>query len=164
MSACRGARAGHGPGEEAERWAKAHDLAEGIDFVGHAPYWSLIRRLAASVDVLVHPALEESFSMAAAEAMALGIPVVAGRRSGGIADTVGPSAGRLVDVRSADEVAAAMLNLTNPTSFESASSAARLAARDRFRMEVILPQYERLYRTAADQSASTSATAGRHRE
>ncbi len=40
--------------------------------------------LAESVDVLVHPSLEESQCMAVIEAMAMGLPVIAGKFSGAI--------------------------------------------------------------------------------
>ena len=76
--------AGHGAGEPGERWARERGRSKGIEFVGQVGHGELLDRLAAEVDVLVHPALEEAQPMALIEAMALGIPVIAGRRSGGV--------------------------------------------------------------------------------
>jgi glycosyltransferase involved in cell wall biosynthesis len=75
--------AAFGPGEEAERWATAKGLTEGVHFHGRLPHRQVVERLA-SMDVLLHPSLEESFGVVIAEAMALGLPVVAGRRSGAV--------------------------------------------------------------------------------
>src|SRR5699024_4497856 len=54
---------GHGPGGAAEQWAKSHSLQDGVSFIGPIPYEALMRTVASEVDILVHPALEESFSM-----------------------------------------------------------------------------------------------------
>ena len=103
---------GHGPGEEAERWAKAHGLAAGIEFAGEHPYSSLMDRLSREVDVLVHPSLEEAQGMVLIEAMALGIPTIAGEASGGTRWTLDEGrAGILVDVSDPGAVARAMVGL-----------------------------------------------------
>lgn len=103
---------GHGVGEPGERWARERGWAKGIEFVGQIGHGELLDRLATEVDVLVHPALEEAQPMALIEAMALGIPVIAGRRSGGVPWTLDEGrAGVLVDVTKPAEIAQAMLGL-----------------------------------------------------
>lgn len=104
--------AGHGVGEPGELWARERGWSKGVEFVGQVGHGELLDRLCAEVDVLVHPALEEAQPMALIEAMALGIPVIAGRRSGGVPWTLDDGrAGILVDVSSPAEIAQAMLEL-----------------------------------------------------
>jgi L-malate glycosyltransferase len=75
----------YGPHEFAQRWAMQRQLDRGVDFVGSLSYSELIRRIGSEVDLLVHPAREESFGMPVAEAMALGVPVVAAGGCRGVA-------------------------------------------------------------------------------
>ena len=72
----------YGVAESAERWAQANDLVEGIEFAGILPHREMINRLVSEVDVLIHPSREESFSMAIAESMVLGIPAIGGHNAG----------------------------------------------------------------------------------
>ncbi|HEU4556596.1 MAG TPA: glycosyltransferase family 4 protein, partial [Longimicrobium sp.] len=138
---------GFGPGEPAEAWARTWGIAAGVEFVGAVPHPELLRRLAAGADVLVHPAVEESFSMAVAEAMALGIPVIGGTRSGGVPATLdGGRAGRLADVRSPSALAGAMLELATQAEERNAiATAGRLSARARFSLDGVVAEYERIY-------------------
>jgi glycosyltransferase involved in cell wall biosynthesis len=143
---------GHGPGEEAERWAKAHGLAAGIEFAGVQPYSSLIDRLARDVDVFVHPSLEDAQSMVLIEAMALGIPTIAGVASGGTPWTLDEGrAGVLVDVNDPSAVARAMLGLAD--SAEERESWGRrgleLATR-RYHIRHVADAYERIYAELLD--------------
>ena len=93
-------------GGPAEAWAQQNGLTAGVEFAGLAPNESLLQRLAQEADVLLHPALEESFCMAVAEAMALGLPVVGGKHSGAVPALLEYGrAGELVDVRSPREIA-----------------------------------------------------------
>lgn len=103
---------GHGAGEEAEKWAVERGWEKGIEFHGQVAHSALLERLSTEVDVLVHPALEEAQPMALIEAMALGIPVIAGRYSGGVPWTLDDGkAGLLIDVTKSDEMAQAMLHM-----------------------------------------------------
>lgn len=72
-----------GPGEEAEQYAHAHGLADGLKFVGPVSYEKALAEIA-NAKLLLHPALEESFGMTILEAMRAGTPVVAGRKSGNV--------------------------------------------------------------------------------
>jgi glycosyltransferase involved in cell wall biosynthesis len=136
---------GHGVGEQAQRWAEKHRVTQSVVFHGRTPYDHLIQQLKSSVDVLVHPALEESFSMAVAEAMALGIPVIGGDHSGAVPDTLGGS-GLLVDVRSPNQIAIAMITLAKDgTLRDKLSRAGNLLAQNKYSLSVVADSYETLY-------------------
>lgn len=100
-----------GPGERAEKWARSVGFENVFLFAGAMRYAEVQSSLS-DADLLVHPALEESFGMTIAEAMALGIPVVAGASSGAVPwVTGGGAAGLLVDIRSPIEIATAAQRL-----------------------------------------------------
>jgi glycosyltransferase involved in cell wall biosynthesis len=98
-----------GEGDAAYRFARENGLANGVIFRGRVDH-SLLMRDLPNFDLLLHPALEESFGAGIAEAMALGLPVVAGAHSGAVPWVVG-SAGVLVDVRDPTAISAAVLRL-----------------------------------------------------
>jgi len=138
---------GHGEGEPASVWARQQEIDRGVEFVGTLPYLELLKRLAAEVDVLVHPALEESFSMAIAEAMALGIPAIGGVCSGAVPSTLeNGRVGILTNIKSAQSVAAAMLSLAQNFELRTAlGQTARNSAWQRFHVEKVVNAYENLY-------------------
>jgi glycosyltransferase involved in cell wall biosynthesis len=93
----------------AEKWARRHDAELGIQFVGPLPHSEVLTTLAEEADVLVHPSLEEACCMVAMEAMAIGIPVIGGEKSGGIPwELANGEAGILTDVTSSPSIAKAM--------------------------------------------------------
>ncbi|MFJ7178086.1 glycosyltransferase family 4 protein [Streptomyces massasporeus] len=100
----------HGPGGPAQVWATARKLTPGVEFAGQLPHAAMLDRLATEAHVLVHPSRVESFSMICAEAMGMGLPVVAGRRSGAVPWVVG-DAGHLVDIDRPEQIAEAMTAL-----------------------------------------------------
>lgn len=144
----------HGPGQAAQRYADARGIGEGITFVGALSHATLLARLASEVDVLIHPSLEEAQPMVLIEAMALGIPVIAGRRSGGVPWTLDDGrAGLLVDVRNPESIAEGMRALLDdPPRRAALGLAGRALARKRFHIASIAaayePIYERLHREA----------------
>lgn len=138
----------HGPGQEAEQWARRHDLQHGVEFAGHLPYQQLIARLSREVDILVHPALEEAQPMSLIEAMAMGIPVIAGKNSGGVPWTLdNGAAGMLVDVTQPQEMAAAMLLrlADDPAERLRLGEAGRSKARNTFHISVVTDAYVDCY-------------------
>lgn len=139
--------AGHGVGEAAEIWAKTHGIDAGIEFAGHTPYQRVMERLGDEVDVLVHPSLEEAQPMVLIEAMALSIPVIGGRTSGGVPWTLDEGrAGVLVDVTSAEALADAMGNLANSKDARRQLGAkGRILAEYRFHINVVTSTYEAIY-------------------
>ena len=131
----------------AAQWAVQHGAVAGVTFVGFVPYSDLLCRIAEEIDVLVHPSLDESFSMASLEAMALRKPVIAGVQTPGVREVLGyGSAGVLVDVRSSRELADAMLSLANDTGERKRiADAAYERALDRYRLDAVWQTYEELY-------------------
>lgn len=135
---------GHGEGERAAAWAKRRGLHKGVTFAGTLPHRDLMNLLASRVDVFVHPALEESFSMAIAEAMALGLPVIGGLRSGAVPSTLEYGrAGLLVDVRSPQCIMQAMVQMAkNEPLRRDLGQEARKSAQRRFRVDSVVGAYE----------------------
>lgn len=133
-----------GSGEAAQRWAINNGLDQGIEFLGRVPHCRLQTELR-SADILVHPSLLEGCPMGIAEAMAAGLPVVGGSDSGGVSWVVGPG-GLLVDVRSPELIAAAIMSLVLDGSiYKSCASSARRRADELFRLSRVVDQYEGLY-------------------
>ena len=99
----------HGQGEAAHRWWRDSGLKANVSFAGSVSHEHLFDELA-EADVFMHTALEESFGAVLAEALAVGVPVVAGVASGAVPWVVG-EAGRLVDVTQPQAVAAALHDL-----------------------------------------------------
>lgn len=136
---------GFEPGAIAEQWARERGMAEGIEFIGRLPHAEMIARLDARAHALIHPSLEESFSMACAEAMALGLPVIAGNASGAVPWTVGDG-GLLVDVRDSRAIATAMLRLATDLPLACSLACAGLQrVEDTFTVERVCRHYVRQY-------------------
>jgi L-malate glycosyltransferase len=76
-----------------------------------------------SSSAVAHPSLEESFGMVVLEAMALGVPVLGGQRSGAVPWLLAGDAGVLVDVRNPSAIAEGLIRLLSDKQF------ARLTAR-----------------------------------
>jgi len=92
-------------------WAQSEDLTDGVKFFGKNSNEE-IRELLDLSDILVHPALEESFGMTLVEAMARKVPVIAGQSSGAVPWVLsGGEAGLLVDVSSVDTLVQSILRL-----------------------------------------------------
>jgi len=136
------------PGGVAERWAKQHAMESGVTFVGVLPNSELLRRMSREAEILVHPSLDESFCMAAAEAMALRKPVIAGLRTRGVREVLGyGTAGLLVDVKDPEAIADAMLRLAQDAGFRArVADAGYERVSQLYRLETVVAQYEHLYR------------------
>lgn len=135
-----------GPGQLAERLARAKGLADGVDFVGNLPHLSLLAELSQST-LLMHPALEEACPLSLVEAMSVGVPVVAGSTSGGVPWVLDyGKCGMLTDVRSADLMCMALLQLLRDRDrYDALRDAAARRARIVFDADAVAEQYERQY-------------------
>jgi L-malate glycosyltransferase len=100
----------------------------------------------AAADLFLLPSAQESFGLAALEAMAYGTPVIASN-AGGLPELITPETGFLHLVGDTDGMAESALSLlTDETKLQQMSHAAQQRARNHFSAEAIVPQYEKLYR------------------
>lgn len=137
-----------GSGEKAERWAQQNEIADGMEFIGRVTHRQVLDGVAQS-DLLIHPSLEETFGMSIAEAMAQGVPVVAGACSGAVPWVVGEG-GILVDVAATEAIEQALVELLDdPQRYEAASEAARVRILENFTAAMVVDGYENLYRNFA---------------
>lgn len=142
-----------GPGQAAQLWVQTHGLEAGIFFHGRLPHGQLLIEMAAA-DVLLHTSLEESFGVVLAEAMALGLPVVAGRNSGavpwvlGANESGGSFGGLLVDVKSIDCISDALHSIFSESYIQMSSGARSIVFR-RFQPSIIAALYCAQYRAAS---------------
>ena len=97
-------------------------------------------------DVFLLPSKEESFGLAALEAMACGVPVV-GARVGGVPEVIEHGvSGFLHDADAVDEMAASVMRLlTNPDLHRTMADAATRRVRGHFGADRVVPMYEAAY-------------------
>jgi len=126
---------------EADKWAKSELLLDGIEFRGLLPHNKVLEILGHS-DLLVHPALEESFGMTLLEAMAKKTPVIAGKDSGAVPWVLNyGKAGILVDVKSPNLIAYEAINLlTDEQLWKKFSNSGYRYAWGNFRLSKIVDQ------------------------
>lgn len=135
------------PDGGAHAWARRHGIEQHVEFRGPLPYETMLSTVQAEADILVHPSLDESFSMAALEAMALRKPAIAGRRTPGVREVLDfGESGLLVDVKSPKAIAQAMLQFGEDASLrQTIAQKAYASAFRRFRAEPVLLAYEAVY-------------------
>ncbi len=134
-----------GPGERAEQWWREQGLHGKVEFRGAVAHQDVLLLMSQS-DTLLHPAIEESFGVVVAEAMAVGLDVVAGARSGAVPWVAGEW-GRLVDVTRAEEMAAALAaSLAAATDEVAAGASASIG--ERFSPGAVAGAYEDRYLSA----------------
>lgn len=141
-----------GPGEKAERWCESEGVSEGVDFLGALPHTEVISHLRRSC-VLLHPALEEAHPMAVCEAMAIGLPVVAGKAAGGVPWLVGnEGAEGLADVADVESIVRTTVRvLQHRHVWEKLSSAGRSRIRTLCDPGLVASAFEEIYRQALAQ-------------
>jgi L-malate glycosyltransferase len=137
------------PGGRAQRWSTSHGLAAGIVFVGPVPYARVLKALAGT-HALLHSSLEESFGMAVVEAMALGVPVVAGIESGAVPWLLNNgNAGVLTDVRNHNAIAEAAIALLDDEPWRQAlADRGGVRARTLCNPAVVADAYLKIYQDA----------------
>lgn len=141
---------GDGPRRDAlEQRAKGLGLVDQVHFMGAvAP--EEIPRAIGNADVMVFPAIREGLGLVAAEALMLGVPVVAAESGGGIKDIVPASgAGRLVRASDPKAMAEAIAGfLDNPGALHLASRAGE-TLRQRLAPATVAKVFEGVYNKAA---------------
>ena len=130
----------YGPDGKAEIWARAQGLTQGVNFMGPQPYAVLLETLA-DADLLLHPALEETFGMSIAEAMSFGVPVIGGCDSGAVPWVIG-SGGAVVDVTSDEAIEAAMRKILSDSVARQRYATAAKACAERFSAIQVASTYE----------------------
>ena len=115
-----------------------------IDFLGERHD---VRGVLADADLFLLPSESESFGVAALEAQAMGVPVVASR-VGGLSEVIAHGeTGLLAPVGDVAAMTRAALELlADPARLASMRDAARRRALAHFEMDAVLDRYEALYR------------------
>jgi len=135
---------GDGPDlSEASRLARSLDVADDVEFLGEQDQ---VVQLLSAADVFLLPSAQESFGLAALEAMACGVPVVASR-VGGLPEVVEDGVtGFLHPPEELQGMAGSVVRiLTDPTLYTRLAEAAVSSARRRFSDDRIVPMYEAFY-------------------
>jgi glycosyltransferase involved in cell wall biosynthesis len=126
-----------------EHRARCLGVYDQCSFVGKQP--RIVDYLSVS-DVLLLPSEQESFGLAALEAMACEVPVIASR-VGGIPEVVTDGeTGFLSEVGDVEKMAADAANLLTNNEFRTdMGKRARESAISRYRTDVVIPQYIQFY-------------------
>lgn len=127
----------------AEHRARCLGVADKCSFVGKQP--KIVDYLSAA-DVLLLPSEQESFGLAALEAMACEVPVIASR-VGGLPEVVSDGdTGFLSDVGDITKMAADATRLVADEKFRKEMGVrARVSAISRYRTDIVIPQYIAFY-------------------
>lgn len=136
---------GHGPDvDRCAHRARILGVADRVVFLGEH---TDVGRVLGAADLFLLPSRNEAFGLAALEAMACGVPVIASR-IGGLPEVVEHGVtGLLFDPDDTEAMAAAAIRLlSDPAGHRRMSEAAAARARERFDAARIVPRYEALYR------------------
>jgi L-malate glycosyltransferase len=127
----------------AENLARDYGLNDDVLFVGQVPN---IADYLSVADLLLLPSETESFGLAALEAMACEVPVIA-TRTGGLPEVVlHGETGYLVDLGDTKTMAdCAIAIISNDRKRRQMGERGRAWAVERFNTDRIIPQYEKLY-------------------
>ncbi len=139
------------------------ELAAELELTGRihfVDFTTKVEKLMAVGDLFFLPSENESFGLAALEAMSCGVPVIASR-TGGLPELIRDGIdGVLVPVGDIDAMAAAALSiLADPVRRKEMSKAARQSALQQFRPEAILPAYLEVYDSVMDAGLPPKAEA-----
>jgi glycosyltransferase involved in cell wall biosynthesis len=135
-----------GVGQSAENWTIEQGIAGGMVFHGTMLHKKLLQALS-TADLLLHPALEETFGMSIAEAMAMGLPVVAGESSGAVPWVVGDG-GMLCDVRQENAIYQTIEQVLIPENYARLSTTARERVESMFTASAVVAAYLKSYQAA----------------
>jgi len=135
---------GDGPDRsECERLARELEIANRVSFLGKQE--GLVEILN-SADLFLLPSQSESFGLAALEAMACGLPVIA-TSVGGIPEVVNHNeTGYIAEIGDIDRMARYAIDLlTNERKYNRFSDAGLALVKEQYELEKVLPQYEAYY-------------------
>lgn len=135
---------GDGPERSrAEAFCREHGLCDRVIFLGHLPN---LETVLGGCDLFLLPSESESFGMAALEAMASEVPVIA-TRTGGLPEVVEDGeAGYLLPVGAVEEMTERAVEiLSDPEKRRRMGERAREIAIERFSAERVIPLYVDFY-------------------
>jgi glycosyltransferase involved in cell wall biosynthesis len=136
---------GFGKSEDAYKWCISSNIpTTNVYFKGECQFRNLMEKLS-EADIFLHTSLEESFGMALVEAMAMGIPVIAGINSGGPGYILKDGGGLLVNINSVKDIKVALDKLIIPSNYIKQSKLAREVALKRFSKNKVVNQYLEFY-------------------
>ena len=143
----------YGPHGVAARWARRHNLASGVEFLGPLPNLA-VGELLESADMLTHPSREEACGMVLAEAQLAATAVIGGISSGGVPWTLDYGvAGVLVNIDSAEQLAGTIVTLADDPDFRDRIAAAGNAlALRRYEPVSVITQVEKNLERCIDAS------------
>ncbi len=140
---------GDGPDRfECEQLTRQLNISDRVKYLGKQE--AIVDMLNAS-DLFLLPSQSESFGLAALEAMACGLPVVASS-VGGIPELIKHNeCGFISEIGDIDRMAKYSIDLlSNEKKYEMFSKNARRRAVERFDKSIVIPMYENLYQNVLD--------------
>lgn len=151
---------GFEPDGEAQRWAAGKGFTANVEFRGPTPHPLILEKMRTSM-ALLHPSRWEACCMSIAEAMSVGLPVIAGRATDGVPWQLDDGrAGVLTDVTDAAATAEAIVALSHDRAhWQQISAAARTRAQDLFAVDPVVERYLSLYAAARQAAPAGSARA-----
>ncbi|WP_326942463.1 glycosyltransferase family 4 protein [Actimicrobium sp. GrIS 1.19] len=152
---------GFGANEIAQSWCVSRGIDGGMVFHGATSHHLLLNAIAA-FDLLLHPSLEESFGMVIAEAMAIGLPVVAGQKSGAVPWVVG-KCGTLCDVANPNAIRLALDAAFEPLRYQQISHEGVANSTERFSTTKVVDRFYSLYQDAQHNHAAKQKNSERLR-
>ncbi len=141
---------GDGPDRfECEQLTRQLNISDKVKFLGKQ---EAIVDILNSSDLFLLPSQSESFGLAALEAMACGLPVVASS-VGGIPELIKHNeCGFISEIGDTDRMAKYSIDLlSNEKKYEMFSKNARKRAIEKFDKSIVIPMYENLYRKVLEQ-------------
>lgn len=142
----------------AQKWCQEKNIKLGLHFHGALPHRQLLQELNKH-DLLLHTSIEESFGMVIAEAMAMGLPVVAGESSGAVPWVVGVN-GCLCDITDVSSIEKALLEALDIKRYSQLSQNGMEAVRQRFTTPAVVDLFFAQYELAIAQAASKNLMQG----
>ncbi len=132
---------GDGPDRsESERLARELGIYDDVKFLGKQ---TLLPEILSAADLMLMPSQSESFGLSALEAMACRVPVVSSSTGGLPELVVHGETGYIAELGDVQRMAKyATELLTDERKLELFSENARKRAVEKFRVELIIPQYE----------------------
>ncbi len=144
---------GDGPDRsECERLARELGIVDDIRFLGKQ---TLLPEILSASDLMLMPSQSESFGLSALEAMACSVPVVSSSAGGLPELVVHGETGYIAELGDVQRMAKyATELLSDDRKLELFSQNARKRAVEKFRVELIVPQYEKLYEEALNETGA----------